>query len=141
ANGPVGRKRRVISVGRPGEVADSAAEAHRPSAASDTAGITQTARGLTTCAARRLGQRTCTRERSLRTYSGTLRNPAMKRLLFIAVLFLPLAVRAEDRRIEAVRIDAGSPGGAALAPQSDPGQVDRPDSRAPVLHATEDRSG
>jgi hypothetical protein len=65
----------------------------------------------------------------------------MNRLLLI-VLLLSAGARAQERRIEAIRIDASSPGAMPLAAPSDAVQGDRSDARpAPALpHSSEDRS-
>jgi hypothetical protein len=65
----------------------------------------------------------------------------MNRLLIIGLLLLSAGARAQERRIEAVRIDASSPGAVPLAAPNDAVQGDRSDARpAPALpHSSDER--
>ena len=66
----------------------------------------------------------------------------MNRVLLVGLVLVSAGVRAQERRIEAIRIDASSPAAMPLAPPSDAAQTARPDARpAPALpHSSDDRS-
>jgi hypothetical protein len=64
----------------------------------------------------------------------------MKRLLLLGLVLLSAGARAQERRLEAIRIDASSPGAMPLAPPKDAAQGDRSDARLPVPHSSDERS-
>jgi hypothetical protein len=70
-----------------------------------------------------------------------MRNSGMNRLLLIGFVLVSAGAHAQERRIEAIRIDASSPGAVPLAAPNDAVQGDRSDARpAPALpHSSDER--
>src|SRR5690349_9617277 len=83
--------------------------------------------------------RTHPHARDLRPPAGGVRNCSMRKAL-LASLLLSLAARAEDRRLEAVRVDP-APAAATAAAPGDAGSGERASERSPVPYEAQQSSG
>src|SRR6266849_2590264 len=86
-----------------------------------------------------LHRRTGAQQRPLRPPSAPVRNCTMKKLL-LASLLLSLAVRAEDTRLEAVRVDSAPTAATAPAPV-DVAAADKASARSAVPYEAQESSG